>query len=527
MNIRLPVVLLAGLLLLGFGVVIGRLFAPGDPVGSSEAAAESAAGASTEADNGEPEVLYWYDPMVPDQHFDQPGKSPFMDMMLVPRYADEAGTAGVSIEPGLRQNLGIRTTTVERGRLQQTLVVPGTLDWDRRAEQRVSARVDGIVDRLHVATPYQRVRRGEALATLLAPEWTAALAEYRALAESESDEGRALVDAARTRLRAMGLSPADIDAGNAADGVPRVTLRAPIDGVLSAIDAREGERVMAGQTLFRINGTGQIWMLAEVPQRQASPSLVGSTATVTVDALGGVRFEGELEALLPDVNPTTRSQTARIVLNDPDAQLAAGMFAEARLQPAAGEAVTLLPSEALIESGRGARVILLQDDGSFLPVEVEVGQRGGDQVEILDGLEGGERVVVSGQFLIDSEASFSGLLRRLEDSAGDEDAGGSMDHGMHHGHEDHQMPADPDPHAGHDMSAADEEDPHAGHVVPAKEDPHAGHDMSAMDLRDPHAGHDMSGGNDEDPHAAHRISGDEDPHAGHDMSDADEREQRP
>jgi membrane fusion protein, copper/silver efflux system len=501
MNTRAIATVAAALLLLLLGFASGRWLAPAPSHGGDPAPAAPA----------EREVLYWYDPMVPDQRFDKPGKSPFMDMMLVPRYADQAGAAGIAIDPQLRQSLGIRTATVERGRLEQAIRVPGTLQWDLRAERRVSARVDGIVERLHVATPFERVRAGQTLVTLLAPEWSAALAEYRSLIGAESEEGRALADAARSRLLALGMTSADLGRAPPADRVPRVLLASPIDGVVAEIDVREGERVMAGQALFRINGTGQVWLLADVPQARASLVRPGAAAAVTIASLPGEAFSGTVEALLPELDPVTRSQRARIVLDDPDARLAAGMVAEARITPVEGASHPLVPSEAVIMTGIDSRVIVAEDD-RFRVVAVRLGRRAGDRVEILEGLSGGERVVVSGQFLIDSEASLSGLQQRLEPATDAHDHG-AHDHDAHDPHAGHVMQADtgaaPDPHAGHRMQAApDATDPHAGHRMPTPakdEDPHAGHRMPAAARAD-------------DPHAAHRVPASpqaDDPHAGH------------
>jgi membrane fusion protein, copper/silver efflux system len=511
MNARLVIAVAGGLLLLALAFAAGRWLAP-----AHGPAPESGAAASAER-----EVLYWYDPMVPDQRFDRPGKSPFMDMMLVPRYADEAASAGVRVDPTLQQNLGVRTAAVERGTLAQTLRVPGTLQWDLRAERRVSARTDGIVERLHVATPFERVRAGQPLATLLAPEWSAALAEYHALVAAESAPARALADAARSRLLALGMSPADLRRAPPADGVPRVALASPIDGVVAEIEVREGERVMAGQALFRVNGTGQVWLLVDVPQARSRQVLVGAAAEIRIASLPDETFHGTVEALLPELDPTTRSQRARIVLEDPDARLAAGMLAEARIAPRDGEQQLLVPSEAVIMTGIDDRVIVVGDDGRFQVVPIRLGQRSGDRVEVLAGLTGNERVVVSGQFLIDSEASLSGLQQRLQPAADDD-----HDHGSapvaDDPHAGHRMPsAADDPHAGHRMPPA-ADDPHAGHRMPtAADDPHAGHRMPPA-ADDPHAGHRMPPAGD-DPHAGHRMppAGD-DPHAGHRMPPAED-----
>ena len=359
-------------------------------------------------ETGERKVLYWYDPMVPDQHFDKPGKSPFMDMQLVPKYADEVAGGGVSINPGLQQSVGIRTEPVKAGRLASTVRVPGTLSWDLRREAVVSAFTEGLVSRVQVKAPYTKVARGQPLAALLAPAWSSALAEAQALRHAQSASARELQSAAQQRLRVLG-----VPSGLGRDG--SVTLSAPHDGIVTEVLVREGQAVMPGTPLFRVNGTATLWLEAAIPQASAATLRRGTPVEAMVSAVPGQIFAGEVEALLPLVDATSRTQQARIVLRNPDGVLAPGMYAEVSLQPDAGAPVPLVPTEALIATGSDSRVIVQEADGSFRPVRVRTGRSGGGQTEILDGLKGGERVVVSGQFLIDSEASLSGALERLDD----------------------------------------------------------------------------------------------------------------
>ncbi|HQW09726.1 MAG TPA: efflux RND transporter periplasmic adaptor subunit, partial [Steroidobacteraceae bacterium] len=154
---------------------------------------------------GERKVLYWYDPMVPDQHFSKPGKSPFMDMQLQPKYADEEAKSGIEVSPVTQHSLGVRTVAVEKGRLGGELAVSGTIAWDLRLERVVSARTEIIVDRLYVKAPFAKVRRGEPLASVIAPAWSSALAEAQAIAQSAEAGTRELAAAAQTRLRALGV----------------------------------------------------------------------------------------------------------------------------------------------------------------------------------------------------------------------------------------------------------------------------------------------------------------------------------
>ncbi len=403
--------------------------------------------------------LYWYDPMQPDKHFDKPGKSPFMDMQLVAKYP-EAGQANsgdaseVLVTAATLQKLGVRTATVEVGALSAGAHVPGSIAWDQRATSAVSARVDGVIERLFVRAPYESVRKGQALAELVAPEWNAAAQEYLALGRAGSADARALQGAARSRLRVLGMDEGQIR--SLRGGNPRVVLRAPRDGVVTQLDIREGQRVQAGMPLMTIVGLATVWVEAAIPQAQAAGIVPGTHVTASVSAFPGESFDGQVEALLPSVDAGNRTQMARIVLANPGQRLAPGMFADLQFAGTAGESHPLLPDEALIATGSDARVIVALGGGRFQPVRVTTGRSAGGRTEILSGLSGGERVVMSGQFLLDSEASLSGALDRLSED----------------------VPATPDPRAGNDTGAMPSK------VAPpakaAEPDPHADHDMGSM-----------------------------------------------
>lgn len=420
--------------LLGTGLLGGYLWARRTPAAAPASQAVSA--------TGEREVLYWYDPMVPDQRFDKPGKSPFMDMDLVPRHADESA-GGVRIDPALRQSVGIRTEAVRVGHLDAGLRVPGTLGWDLGLESVVSARTEGLVTRVLAKAPFTPVLHGQPLATLVAPGWTSAMAESRALAEADSPAARELRSAARQRLGNLG-----VPVGAGGNGA---TLAAPRDGVVSEVLVREGQTVLPGTPLFRVNGLDTLWLEASVPQADVAGLRPGTPVEARVDALPEQRFTGQVQALLPQVDATSRTRRARIVLRNPAGTLVPGMFAEVLLQPASGPALPLVPIEALIATGRESRVIVQTDEGRFEPVAVRTGRSAKGQVQILEGLRGGERVVVSGQFLIDSEASLSGALQRLgtgdATDATDPDAASAAptDAGIHADHADHARQVRPAP----------------------------------------------------------------------------------
>jgi len=391
-------------IVLGLGIAVATGYWLG-----SQPRAQQIAHAPVATDSKRP--LYWYDPMKPETHFDKPGKSPFMDMQLVPKYADAEAAGSVRVDAATMQDLGMRTALVETGVITRGAHVPGTIGWDLREARVVSARADGVIDRLYVRAPFERVMAGQPLAELIAPEWNAAAQEYLALGQAESKDARALHAAASDRLRALGMDEGQIR--GLGRGGSRIVLRAPADGVVSTLDVREGQRVNAGMPIMTLNGSRSVWLDAAIPQGQTAGIIAGVPVKATVSAWPGRTFDGRIEAMLPEVDASSRTQRARVVLDNTDGALVPGMFAELQLQPAAGRAYPLVPDEALIETGDAARVIVAENGGRYRPVAVRTGASSGGKTEILEGLKGGERVVVSGQFLIDSESSLNGALDRL------------------------------------------------------------------------------------------------------------------
>ncbi|TDR45666.1 Cu(I)/Ag(I) efflux system membrane fusion protein [Tahibacter aquaticus] len=366
----------------------------------------------------EKKVLYWFDPMVPAQHFDQPGKSPFMDMQLVPKYAgdgpEEAGT--VRIEPRLVQNLGVRTALATRGTPVAAVRATGSVTFDERRVVVVQARVAGIVEHLAVRAPLTTVTAGQDLLTLIAPEWTAAQAEYLSLRTARSEGLDAVRAAARQRLLLLGMSEGQIRTverlGRAED---RITIVAPRAGVVSELLVRDGASVMAGTPLLRINDLDTVWVNAAIPEAQIGRVAPGNTVMVELPAFPGDSLAGTVEALLPDLDVTTRTQTARIVVPNPTRRLVPGMFARVAITGRAADAeVVQIPTEAVIATGARQVVIVDVGDGRFRAQEVRIGDESDGRTSVLEGLDDGDRVVLSGQFLIDSEASLAGTLARLD-----------------------------------------------------------------------------------------------------------------
>jgi len=367
-------------------------------------------------------VLYWHDPMVPGQKFDKPGKSPFMDMQLVPVYADsESDPGAVSISSRTQQDLGVRTAEVTRGNVASSVEAVGSIAYNERDVAVVQARANGYVETLYVRAPLDPVRKGQALAELYVPDWVAAQEEYLAVLHMRGSDLEGLREGAVQRMRLAGMTEAQIHAIEASGKVhPRLTLSAPIGGVVTELGAREGMTVASGAPLFRINGLATVWVNAEVPENLAAEVRPGAAVEASTPALPGKIFKGKVGAILPEVNAATRTLKTRIELANPAGRLVPGMFATVRFAPAAREDVLRVPTEAVIQTGQRTVVIVADTaaDGrqQFRPVDVEIGLEANGMTAIRKGLHLGQKVVASGQFLIDSESSLQAALTRMSDA---------------------------------------------------------------------------------------------------------------
>jgi len=406
----------APLIILGFVLVAAAAAGGGYWYAKSGTAPANEAAAAAQDSSGR-KILYWFDPMVPQQHFDKPGKSPFMDMQLVPKYAGEAGGEGtVSIDPRVAQNLGVRTATATTGSVERRIEAVGSVAWNERAVYVVQARSGGFVEKLHARAPLDPVTKGQPLVELLVPDWAAAQAEYLLLQRAGKDSG--LAEAARNRLQLLGMSEEQIGLLEKT-GKPQthITLYAPINGVIAELGVREGMTVMSGAMLFRLVDLSSVWVNAEVPEAQGAWLRPGTAVEARVPSFPGQVFRGRVSAILPEVNAATRTLRARVELANPGGRLKPGMFATLGFAEGAGTRALLVPSEAVIRTGERSVVIVAESEGKFRPREVELGFESGGKSEIRKGLAEGDKVVVSGQFLIDSEASLRATGTRMEGAA--------------------------------------------------------------------------------------------------------------
>ncbi len=366
-------------------------------------------------------VQYWYDPMTPAQKFDKPGKSPFMDMQLEPKYAntsDDGEESGVAISSQTAQNLGIRLEKVSTKSFGESFSAVGRIEPDERRFYAVQTRVPGFVERLSVRAVGDPVSKGQKVAEIYAPELLAAQQEYLALLTlKDIDSDNSLKQAARSRLKLLGMSEGEVATiTKTGKSSPRFGVYAPASGVLTELGVREGGQIMTGSSLMQISDLSKVWVIAEIPERDAARLKPGLAAEVQLQSLPGEVFKGKVDYLYPMLNEASRTLQVRIELPNKANQLRPGMYANIVFTGQTHDALSV-SSESIITTGKRKIVIVKEGDlkksGSYRPVQITTGQERDNVTEILSGLTEGEEVVVSGQFLIDSEASLSGVLARL------------------------------------------------------------------------------------------------------------------
>jgi len=364
--------------------------------------------------------LYWFDPMRPEQHFDKPGKSPFMDMQLVAKYPDDAaGSASappgsIAIDPRIVQNLGVRLGAVEQGSFARGVDTVGVVAVDEHRIEAIEVRQSGWVEDLSVRAVGDSVRRGQRLAGVYSPDL---LATQQELLIARTSGDPQLIEAASRRLALFGLSAtqiARIEKTGMAER--RVDYYAPFDGYVMELTTRQGSAVAPGAMLFQLAALDSVWVTAEVPETQAAWIKTGDPATVEVPALPGEHFSGRVDYLYPELMPITRTLKVRVAIKNLGLRLHPGMFAAVQLHGMTRDQVLTVPTEAVIKTGTRSVVIVADDGTHFRPALVRVGAEHGGRSEILDGLSAGQQVVASGQFLLDSEASLRGAFENLAGS---------------------------------------------------------------------------------------------------------------
>jgi Cu(I)/Ag(I) efflux system membrane fusion protein len=363
------------------------------------------------ADDGR-EVLYWVAPMDANYRRDKPGKSP-MGMDLLPVYADEAGdSSNVTIAPEVVQNLGIRTATAERSRLWRSIDTVGYVDYDESRVSHIHLRTEGWIEHLVAHSEGERVRKGEQLLELYSPDLVNAQEEFvQALAAGN----KGLIRASRERLIALGIPANQVRQLEKTRKVKQtISIYSPQDGVVSRLMVRHGMYVTPDKQVMSLADLSSVWLLAEIYESQADWVKVGQSAEVSLAFLPGRTWAGQVEYIYPSLDPKTRTLKARLRFDNPDEALKPNMYTNVKIYGGPKEDVIVIPVEALIRTGRESRVVIALGAGKFASRTVTAGIESGDWVEILAGIEPGEEVVTSGQFLLDSEASLKASMTRMQ-----------------------------------------------------------------------------------------------------------------
>ncbi|RXW26953.1 efflux RND transporter periplasmic adaptor subunit [Enterobacter ludwigii] len=368
----------------------------------------------TENSASERKVLFWYDPMKPDVKFDKPGKSPFMDMDLVPKYADEnneKSSAGIRIDPTQVQNLGLKTQKVTRGELNYSQTIPANVSYNEYQFVIVQARSEGFVEKVYPLTIGDHVKKGTPLIDITIPDWVEAQSEFLLLSGTGGTPTQ--IKGVLERLRLAGMPDDDIQRLRATRTIQtRFTIKAPIDGVITAFDLRTGMNISKEKVVAQIQGMDPVWISAAVPESIAYLLKNSSQFDISVPAYPDKSFPVEKWNLLPSVDQTTRTLQVRLQVSNKDELLKPGMNAFLKLNTQSPE-MLLIPSQAVIDTGKEQRVITVDADGRFVPKKIHVLHESQQQSAIDTGLNEGDSVVVSGLFLIDSEANITGALERM------------------------------------------------------------------------------------------------------------------
>ena len=363
----------------------------------------------------EKKPLYWVAPMDPNYRRDKPGKSP-MGMDLIPVF--EKGGAGadtgpgtVQISPDVVNNLGVTTATAEMKSMQHSIQTVGYVQYDQDQLVHIHPRVQGWVEKLYVKASGDPVTKGQPLYDIYSPELVNAQEELMLALERSKPR---LIAAAENRLRSLRV-PQDIIDRLRQDRVvsQTVTFRAPMGGVVDNLEIRQGFFVKPGSTLMSIGTLDQVWVEAEVFERQAAEVSIGQPVIMNLDFLPGKEYKGVVDYIYPTLDPKTRTLRVRLRFANKDNLLKPNMFAQVVIMAVDEKKSLLVPKTAVIRSGHSNRVVLAREGGHFKSVNVTVGRWDDSSVEILSGLNKGDLVVTSAQFLIDSESSKTSDFKRM------------------------------------------------------------------------------------------------------------------
>lgn len=362
----------------------------------------------------ENKILFYRSPMNPEIKSDTPAKDE-MGMDFVPVYAGSDNSVGseVRISPAVVNNMGVRITKVERKSLWRRIDTVAYVDYNGSNVSHVHLRTDGWIEQLAVSSEGERVKKGDRLFNVYSPTLVNAMEEY---VQALSSNNARLVDASRQRLMSLGIGDKQIAQLQADRKVPRsVPLYATQNGVVSVLNVREGMYVNPDMEVMRLADLSTVWLLADVFEHQSGWVKLGQDAEVTLSYLPGRSWKGQVEYIYPSLDVKTRTLKVRLRFANADESLKPNMFAQVSILGGEKKDALVIPREALIRTGQADRVIVNLGEGRFAPRTVVAGMESGDWLAIESGLAEGDAVVVSGQFLIDSEASLKASLMRMQE----------------------------------------------------------------------------------------------------------------
>ena len=367
------------------------------------------------AEKKENKILYWVAPMDATYRRNEPGKSP-MGMDLVAVYDEGGDENTVKISAAVENNMGVRTAIVKRDKLWRRIDTVGYVDFDENKISHLHLRTKGWIEKLYVKSEGERVKKGQLLFEVYAPELVNAQEEYLQALRSNN---RGLTSASHERLIALGISDLQIKTLNKIRRVGQyVKVYAKQDGIIAKLNIRQGMFVMPQKQVMSLADLSSVWLLAEVFESQADWVKTGQPAEVKLSYLPGRVWEGEVEYIYPSLDPKTRTLKVRLRFENEDESLKPNMFAKVNIYGGAKREVLTIPREALIRTGNDQRVILSIGKGRFQAREVTAGIESGEFIEIVKGISEGDKVVTSGQFLIDSEASLKASIARMSSMDG-------------------------------------------------------------------------------------------------------------
>ena len=367
--------------------------------------------------------LYWVAPMDANYKRDKPGKSP-MGMDLVPVYEDggsgaDGGQGTIKISPEVVNNLGVRTAMVRLARLHSQISTVGIVKYDEDQLVHIHPRVQGWVEKLYIKAAGDPVEKGQPLYEIYSPELVNAQEELLLALDRRN---KRLIRAAEDRLNALQLPKSAINELKKTNKVKQtISFYAPQSGVVDNLNIREGYFVKPGTTLMSIGKLNQVWVEAEIFERQASEVALGIPVTMTLAYLPGRVWQGNIDYVYPTLNAKTRTIKVRLRFDNKDESLKPNMFAQVVIHAQSEHKTLLVPKEAVIRSGASERVVLALGEGRYKSINVKIGRYDNEFAEILSGLNEGEKVVSSAQFLLDSESSKSSDFKRMNSEMEDEE----------------------------------------------------------------------------------------------------------